>query len=397
MAVEALNQVAEDQEIMVPSQGYTIQGLKIASALIIPSEGTVETLFNMRELSSSTKESSKWFDFRVSSVTEDGKWSEHAAGMVGLVSPENDVKKTRTRAARTKTTNGSKWYAALSVVGVEFGPTFQTLSDISLVPEKHEAIANIALRTTEHTMAAESRYVIHPTTLDGCLQLSVMAAHGNTKTTSKAFLPVFIEELTVWTPTASASSLEKAMIYAQGQIHGLRSVHGTAEVVDDAGQLLVQGKVSFLSLEGSLTNSTAENPRQPYSRLVWEPDVEKLGVILGQPASSSGLNNFQLTDFMDLVAHKGRPLKILQVGLDPTDTTVKALYGDSSQPLYSQYTLTSHDGVFLDEAKKKFHRYKSMDILILDIERDPSEQGFNTNTYDLIIISEVGLTFTLPW
>jgi hypothetical protein len=396
MAVEALMQVAENQCLLRPLQGYTIQGLNITSALIIPSEGSIETLVNVLELRDSARDSVKWFDFRVSSVTGDGKWSEHGAGMIGLVEPNRDSPEERPLTRRNKVFNAKNWYAALSTVGVEFGPTFQTLSDISLVPEKNEAIANIALHTTKKVMTAESRYVIHPTTLDGCLQMSVMAAHGTTNSVSKAFLPVSVEELTVWTPLVSNPTTEGALIYAHGKLHGLRSVHGKAKVFSTNGKLLVNGRVSFLSLEGSLTNSKVTAPRQPYSRLVWKPDVDRIGTFANYldyhhyaTDSLPESEKFHLTDFIDLLVHKGRSLRILQVGCGSLESTVKALHGDSTQPLYSQYTVVSNNSMPFQKAKKTFEGFKNMGFCSFDTEGSVTGQTLIAQSYDLAILSEV--------
>jgi hypothetical protein len=397
MAVEALMQVADNQCLLKPLQGYTIQALNITSALIIPPEGSIETLVNVLELRGCTRDSVKWFDFRVSSVTEDGKWAEHGAGMIGLVESNGDPPEEKPLIRRSKVSNARKWYAALSTVGVEFGPTFQTLSDISLVSEKNEAIANIALHSTKNVMTAESRYVIHPTTLDGCLQMSVMAAHGTTKSVSKAFLPVSVEDLTVWTPSVSDPTPEDALVYAQGKLRGLRSVHGIAKVFSKNGKLLVNGRVSFLSLEGSLTNSKATVPRQPYSRLVWKPDVDRLGTLANYldyhqyaTASLPESEKFHLADFIDLLLHKGRSLRILQIGCGSLESTVKALHGDSSQPLYSQYIVASKSTSTFEEAKKTFQGFKNMEFCSFDVEGSIAEQTLDAQSYDLAILSEVG-------
>ena len=399
MAVEALTQVAEDQGFLIPLQGYTIQGLNISSAMIIPSEGSIETLFNMHELTMSTRDNVKWFDFRVSSVTEDGKWSENGAGMICLVGP-NKGREEMPMIRQHKVSNGRSWYASLSMVGVEFGPTFQTLSDISLVQETNEAVAKIALHTTDGIMTAESRYVIHPTALDGCLQLSVMAAHGTTKSVSKAFLPVFIEDMTVWTPSTCELTTEDATLYAQGKLHGLRSVHGIAKVFSEDGNLLLDGKVSFLSLEGNLTNLEVTAPRQPYSRLSWKPDVDRLGTLLNYldynqyaTASSPGHEKFELAGFMELLAHKGRPVRILQFGCKSMESVVKSLQGDSPQPIYSRYIVASHSDSAFEEAKNAVHGFKSIEFRSLDIERCMKEQTLDTEPYDLVVLSEVSKHF----
>ena len=109
MAIEALNQVAHDQDLLVPLQGYTIQGLNINSALIIPTECSVETLFNMRDLSLPGQGGPKCFDFRISSVSEDGRWCEHGAGTIYLVKPYGDIEGRNSVGRRTKVSSSKNW------------------------------------------------------------------------------------------------------------------------------------------------------------------------------------------------------------------------------------------------------------------------------------------------
>lgn len=405
MAIEALNQVAHDQDLLVPLQGYTIQGLNITSALIIPTEGSVETLFNMRDLSLPGQVGSKCFDFRISSVSEDGRWCEHGAGTIYLAEPYGDIKEQTSIGRRTKISSSKNWYSALSSAGITFGPSFQTVSDISLVPERNEAIASLALLTTKDIMAAESRYIIHPTSIDGCLQMSVLAAYCNTKLTSKAFIPVFIEDLTVWTPPTSERTRKNAVVNAQGNLQGLRSVNGTARVFCEDGHLLVQGRVRFLSLEGGVTHSQTAIPRQLHSRLVWKPDVDRLGALYypldpHRDAISfvSAQENFDLLDFIDLLGHKSRSLKILQLGIGSSGPLVKDFGGDFCQSVYSQYTIASHDDTSIKEAKELFSGSSNMDFRILDIEQARSGKRIDTGGYDLVILSEVSrLIFMLTF
>lgn len=395
MAIEALHQLTEDHGLLVPLQGYKVEELTIDSALIVPSEGSAELLFNVGELPTSDRQRRTRFDFRLSSVTEDGKWSEHGRGIMSLVEPVEDVETQDRPIPRTKSSHAQKWYAALSKVGVEFGPTFQTLSDISF-PAKNEAMSDLELCTTKDTMTAESSYIIHPTSLDGCLQLSVMAAYGDTKSTTKAFLPVAVEEMTVWARFTSDTMHERAIIHARGTLQGLRSVHGSAEVFDNNGNLFVKGKVSFISLEGGLIDSSSEHPRQPYTSLIWKPDVDRLGALYDvklnyhryiNPAPQT--KSLDLVGYLELLTHKAQIVKVLQFGCDSASHFIGALQGGSKQQLFSQYTVISHDLSSLETTKKSLHGSKNVEFRLLDFERSLQDQNFENSTYDLVILTDV--------
>ncbi|KAL3419450.1 KR domain-containing protein [Phlyctema vagabunda] len=428
MAIEALTQVAEYRDIIVPCQGYTISGLKIISAMIIPSGDSIETLFNLRELQDGNGDKSALFDFCISSVRTDGKWSDHAKGRISLLNPINSSDKTLPATKRVKSLNNKSWYTALSTVGVEFGPAFQAISNIWSTADACSAIADINLQTTLQSMQEESRYIMHPTAIDGCMQLSVMAAHGEVKA-QKAYLPVSVGELTIWTPATSEIPAQNATIHARGDELGLRSVHGAAEVYGSNGTLLLEGNFSFLSLEGGLKVPEIPLARQPYFRFQWKPDFDRLGPLyckvpdyLSNAAGSpSEVDKLSVREIMEFLAHTGRYLKILSIGCNSitsgetfeaqhvSDETLssgevtkvagsneyslledilKSLHQNSTRPNYDSFTIVDRDCSALERTRAKLGSYQKTKFCILDIDEALVDQHFVEEAYDCIIISK---------
>jgi hypothetical protein len=68
---------------------------------------------------------------------------------------------------------------------------------------------------------------------------------------------------------------------------------------------------------------------------------------------------------------------------------VKALQGDSSQPLYSQYMVASKTTSTFEEAKKTFQGFKNMEFCSFDVEGSIAELTLDAQSYDLAILSEV--------
>lgn len=119
--------------------------------------------------------------------------------------------------------------------------------------------------------------MIHPAALGGCLQLAVIAAHnGNVKEIVKAYLPTIIESLTVWQTPDSIPLPEKDILKSHGVCRGMRSARGTSDLYNSDGRQLAQLTVSLYSLEGGFGNRQDEKARQPYTRLVWQPDIIRL-------------------------------------------------------------------------------------------------------------------------
>jgi NADPH:quinone reductase-like Zn-dependent oxidoreductase/SAM-dependent methyltransferase len=80
-------------------------------------------------------------------------------------------------------------------------------------------------------------------------------------------------------------------------------------------------------------------------------------------------------------------IKILEIGAGTGGTTAYLL-----PQLYSQlieYTFTDISPLFTTKARQKFKDYSSVNYRLLDIEKDPTLQGFKLHDYDIIIAANV--------
>jgi SAM-dependent methyltransferase len=104
--------------------------------------------------------------------------------------------------------------------------------------------------------------------------------------------------------------------------------------------------------------------------------------------------------YLDILSFKKPGLNILEVGAGTGGTTsviLKALGGlnsdglkTSSDVMISKYTYTDLSPVFFEGAKEKFGQFeKFMTYKVLNIEEDPTAQGFAGGEYDLIVASNV--------
>ena len=164
----------------------------------------------------------------------------------------------------------------MDAIGLGYGRSFQPLGSIRSNAESDEAVANVMLTVPKDLMTRESEYIIHPTALDGCFQLSFIAAHkGEPKTLVKPYLPVTIEQLTVWNYQTPKSASD-ATIYGFGRRQGLRSLHTKLSMIDENGKTKLTARLKFLSLENSFGKADEKKARQPYTRLIWKPDLDRL-------------------------------------------------------------------------------------------------------------------------
>jgi acyl transferase domain-containing protein/NADPH:quinone reductase-like Zn-dependent oxidoreductase len=278
VAIEAVTQFAEATETAIIE--LSIQHMKIKAPLVIPSEGEVEILFDLHTVqSSATQASHRVFEFSLSSVNSQNKGTEHAFGKI-ILHQRDETPNMQNECAKDVRLRGNtgkgdeKWYTALANIGLHYGPAFRPLKNIQSDTEE-AATAQIDLQPTRDTMVHESRYAIHPSSLDGCIQLAVIAScGGNVKGISKIYLPTTIENLTMWRTPDLHTPPVRGVLSSRGARLGMRSIHGSSELLTLEGRLLARMTVSLLSLEGGFAGKQTEPAREPFTRLVWQPVVD---------------------------------------------------------------------------------------------------------------------------
>lgn len=108
----------------------------------------------------------------------------------------------------------------------------------------------------------------------------------------------------------------------------------------------------------------------------------------------------RLAAYVDLLAHKRSNMTILEVGAGTGSTTSLVLetlmrQGDSPgvSPRFARYDFTDISPSFFAHAQKRYtQNINRMRFKILDLERDPIEQGFEAESYDIIIASAVSIS-----
>jgi SAM-dependent methyltransferase len=96
-------------------------------------------------------------------------------------------------------------------------------------------------------------------------------------------------------------------------------------------------------------------------------------------------------DFIALLGQSYPSIRILEIGAGTgglTSTALKTLNPESGR-IYSRYTFTDISPGFIADAQERFHEYDAVEYATLDISRDPEEQGYVPESYDLILAGNV--------
>nr|RBQ99445.1 hypothetical protein FVER53263_20062 [Fusarium verticillioides] len=185
---------------------------------------------------------------------------------------------------------------------------------------------------------------------------------------------------------------------------------GDYKLVSNSRQLLDASQEYRLSKIEELTTKLLEMPQKALTiglRRLFD-DMENL--FTGKAATIETLlkdnvladiynaMTFDYSRFLRILSHTRPTLKILEVGAGTggtTETILRGLAQVHGLPAYSVYTFTDVSAGFFPAAKDRFSDASNMDFKVLDVSRNPLEQGFQSGTYDLIVAANV--LHATPW
>lgn len=376
LACEALRQVCETRDISV--EGVTFRDVAIKVALVIPeTEDGIEIQLHLNELHDGS-----WFAFAVESFAE-GQWSLHCEGTIAAnYNARSSAGEKGHPVDKTKLTQrvpGKRWYDAFNRVGFEYGPSFQPLSNIRTDSKHHYAAADVHVDTKSSLIVGESRYVLHPSTIDGCLQLIIISINsGLHKEMQYGVVPINIEELSMWAPSQEVASVGHAVAWTD-ELDG-RYFNTHTKLTTGTGELVLDVKsLRCVSYEAAVPqDSQAVWKREPYMETVHKPDITTLTTsqaVRAYPSLQSEEDT--IATIAELIQHK-KPIasavllgqfdaKGLQAVLMNTSSTTPVTLADiSSEHLESitagldlpgnVSTIVTQNGLFDLGEKVKEHR-----------------------------------------
>ncbi|KAF4767156.1 hypothetical protein HAV15_009313 [Penicillium sp. str.  len=258
MINEAIRQLFNTQEC-------TIRNLQITVPLVVPTtEGhDVEIVTTMRPLRINDRLDSKWFEFTIACY-DGNNWTKHTTGQVvaGAENLKIDVPATR-RFQRPVDTKS--WYSSLANVGLQYGPHFQGLDEITADPISFTASATVR----GIFKGSDNSHAIHPTVIDQCLQLfSVAASKGRARYLTKLFIPMFIDEISL----GQNSDLMKVEV--TGESFAGTQTKCSISMSDGTNMVLAMHGVTLAQLDQRLEGETSGIPL--LSEPEWRPDLDLL-------------------------------------------------------------------------------------------------------------------------
>jgi len=291
MAMEAVTQMWEMAGSKSPITNYLLRDVSIKQALITPDDDNgIEVLFNMRPTVYSDSDIA-WWDFTVSSVDARNSFTarEHMAGSIATnARPKRPFPDERNRPAHgplTQRASGKEWNQALRSVGFDYGPTFSDMTDINFNGRDYHCACKTKVKTTVEGIVDESRYALHPATVDSCLQLMIASVFaGRTKAMNCGVVPVQVDEVSIWPPTAEhLANGGDAIATSWTSQRGIRSFTCGNRLVGNDGAVVMEiSNMRCTSYEAAVPQKSDSSVKPaPYGKMVWKPVVD--GSVVANP------------------------------------------------------------------------------------------------------------------
>ncbi|PFH57373.1 hypothetical protein XA68_15148 [Ophiocordyceps unilateralis] len=132
------------------------------------------------------------------------------------------------------------------------------------------------------------------------------------------------------------------------------------------------------------------------ARRLFQGEIHALQVMM----EDDGLTHFYNIDtravdyrlFLSLCGHAQPGIKVLEIGSGTgtmTEEMINGLRTTDGTPLFSLYTFTDISSGFFAAARERFRGQAGLEYRVLDISRDPADQGFQLGSYDLVVASNV--------
>ncbi|RYO91715.1 hypothetical protein DL762_002044 [Monosporascus cannonballus] len=314
IAIEALRQVHETEGLAF--EGTTLRDVDIKTALVVPDNDEVEIIATLRPIGESG-----WHTFTIESLAE-GKWSSHCEGRItARGKPAVKGSHPVDESVLSRRASGKTWYDAFHRVGFNYTNTFQQLQE-ARTDDFHHASGDVSVVDKSGVVEGESRYLIHPATIDACLQLIIISIHaGKHKEMPWGVVPTAIEEVSLFFPGDDIDSTGRAVAWTDG-FDG-RKFNTHTRLMGPSGKLLMNIKsLVCVSYEAALlAESRSLGLAETFSVATWKQDVASLSA---QNAASTA--QVKSVDRMVEIIHHREPVKnALVLGVPSSDAVENIL------------------------------------------------------------------------
>ncbi len=407
MAVQGAHQLAHDASKKVSA--YELRNVYIERALMIPSsDDGIEVLLQFSP-STTARQGTIIHDFSiVSRGPAEHAWAKNCSGQIVTHLEDKDhlgwpgiseqdyalaLHNDRFASARrtcVKVKKPKNFYHDLESSEMVYGPTFQNLVDIRCGDRKAYCVARIPDTAAVMPHQTESEHVVHPALLDSLNQMILPALTKPQEPLEQALVGSYFENIYI-ASTISTQPGEELEGYSTAKWLNNRTAEGSIFVADAKSkriQIMVKNMRCVALMpdkdDGPFSKADSMSIRKLASQQLWKVDVDLL----------AGTAAMRLSEYIDAFAFKRPEARILAVDDKTCGLSLAVLRvlcaGQDRQPRCSSYTYTNGVARVTDSAKSILAEWDSKVFFQpMNIQGNLAEQGFESASYDLVLVSLV--------
>lgn len=267
IAGEAVRQITEVNE------GFSIRNILVSMALVLGEGKPTEMITTFRPHRLTTTLNSSWWEFTVSSFNGH-VWTKHCTGEVTALSSGLGAAPELTPTELPRKVNARKWYETMRKSGLDLGTCFQSLETIETsTNSENRAIG----RVVNGKQGDEANYHIHPTVIDGTLQILSAATVNGYARKVKNWLPTSIDKLSI----VRCSSDMVTSVSAKATSN--HSILGHGRCTSEGVTVLKATGIRMSLADGALSSDVADT--HAAARYEWCSDIDFLDLneLIRQP------------------------------------------------------------------------------------------------------------------
>ena len=273
----AYQQAILEGRTVTSSSTYHLREITVHRSLVLSETSEVEISTTLkRQKEGSRGGPSKWSEFTIYSWTESAGWSEHCRGLVtitdddeqpnvvdGKAALEAKVSRIQDSVAEKEATCKTEvdcdlYYKKIADLGLQFGPNFQGLCAGLAGPD--QCIATIEIPNTATSMPRnfESGLIIHPTTLDSCLQSATLALSGVNLQFATLYVPTFVKTMSV-SHGISHDPGHELKAYSTARVSQSGKEVGASYIVTDVEN---KGQQAVIEIDGFISSALSSSDEE---------------------------------------------------------------------------------------------------------------------------------------
>lgn len=370
---------------------YTARNVQIMAPMILQNGKNQEIVTQLEQIAASKTTDSKWYKFTISSYqSATNSWIKHSSGEVCAEETITTTPSTNNGIESFPRVNSRKsWYRKLRNMGLEYGPRFTCLTNMTSHLTEPKMTATILLDDDARTETQQegSSYAVHPTTLDSMMQAIVIAScNGLTRRLKQLAVPTFIKEIHIQ-PIDRKLPLS---VLASGKDERTDGYTGDVVGTQENG---IASSISFIGLQLSMISEKDDSidtglDRHAAVETVWKDDISFMTASSSADVIDSATS--EIKGFLDLLSHHKPNLQILEIGTASSDPIASLilpmLRSDYNERMYGTYTYAGISETILETGRQQLEGWNNLEFTILDIYSDPQQQeAFESVQFDLAI------------